>query len=288
MMATHCPNPACGYKLKWKDWRQNCPVCGTNVVYYNMEKRLEEEADRVETENAAVQKRMDRMKANLVGSPWAIARLVLLFLPLGALFLPLGRVELHAPFVSEAPVTLQAISIFSALAKLDVGALFALLGDRVFVGAFLWLTVALVLFVLTALACLAGLISAVFAGGPKALLRAVVISVTGAAAILGSGFSFLAFGNRLVKVVSNQLEFQLQWGCFVVAILFLAILAVNIYIKASGGIPVQYKPCFISGFPEEEVQTALAQGLTLDDMRRKLKAGGDEAGGVNGHVAQTN
>jgi len=85
-MATYCPNPSCNYKLKLTDWRQTCPKCGTNVLYYKMEERMLEEADRVETSSAAFQKKTDRAKAATVGSKLALTRFIMLFVPLFLLF----------------------------------------------------------------------------------------------------------------------------------------------------------------------------------------------------------
>ena len=45
-MAEYCPK--CNYKLKITDWRPECPKCGVNVMYYGIEDRLREEADKAE------------------------------------------------------------------------------------------------------------------------------------------------------------------------------------------------------------------------------------------------
>ena len=38
--------PKCGYKLKITDYKPECPSCGVNLMYYNMEERLAEDADK--------------------------------------------------------------------------------------------------------------------------------------------------------------------------------------------------------------------------------------------------
>jgi len=55
--------PKCGRKLTLFDWKPNCPNCGVNLVYYGMEERLLDEADKAEAEHARLQKRIDRLKA---------------------------------------------------------------------------------------------------------------------------------------------------------------------------------------------------------------------------------
>ena len=75
-----CPN--CGYKLKITDWRPECPKCGVNLMYFQMEERLRADADKAELEYAKSQPHYDRLKASIYGSRLAIIRLVCLVLPL--------------------------------------------------------------------------------------------------------------------------------------------------------------------------------------------------------------
>lgn len=44
--------PKCGQKLGLFYMKQNCPNCGVNIMYYNMEERLEEDAAKAEAEYA--------------------------------------------------------------------------------------------------------------------------------------------------------------------------------------------------------------------------------------------
>ncbi|MCL2299195.1 MAG: IBR domain-containing protein [Firmicutes bacterium] len=267
-MATYCPNPSCGYKLKLTDWKPNCPKCGTNILYYKMEERLLEEADRVETANAAFQKKADRAKAAVIGSNWAIARLVLLVLPLVTLFFPLGRVEMRIPFVEKAE-NLNAISIVMALTRLDFDALMGALGNAALKGAFLWYALAIVGFALVILAILAGLVTCWLARSPGGFKRAVAFFVMGMGGTALGAASLLQFGTKLSPVMPGALTTGITWyGTGAVAFSFLLIFAVNIYIKATGDIPVAHKQCYISGFPEEEVYANLEKGITLEDMRR--------------------
>ena len=81
-MASLCPK--CGRKLKLTDLKPQCPGCGTNLLYYKIEERLETDALNAEIEHAHTQKKLDRAKAAMVGSPLAIARLVLYVLIVAA------------------------------------------------------------------------------------------------------------------------------------------------------------------------------------------------------------
>ena len=48
--------PKCGVKLKLTDIKPICPKCGINLIYYGMEERLLEDADKAESEHARMQK----------------------------------------------------------------------------------------------------------------------------------------------------------------------------------------------------------------------------------------
>ena len=267
-MATYCPNPSCNYKLKLKDWRPNCPQCGTNILYYKMEERLVAEADKVETANAAFQKKADRARAAVIGNKWAIARLVLLVLPLLTLLLPLGRVAVSIPFV-EKTTTLNAIGIFTVLSGLDFGALLAMTGDPILKIPFTWLALAIVGLVLVVLAILGGLVTCWLARSPGGFKRTVLFFILGmTGTVLGTAALF-QFGMKLAPILPGAVSAEVTWyGVGAVALSFLLILGVNIAIRAMGDIPVQHKQCYISGFPEQEVLENLAKGITLDDMRR--------------------
>jgi len=267
-MATYCPNPGCEYKLRLIDWKPNCPKCGTNILYYKMEERLLAEADRVEAANAAFQKKADRAKAAVIGSKWAVARMVLLVLPLIMLFLPLGRVEMRLPFVDKAE-NLNAISIFMAITELDFDALMGALGNPALMMAFLWYALAIVGFVLVVLSILLGLVTCWLARSPGGFKRSIIFFAMGMGGTALAAVSLLQFGAGLSPVMPGAVSTQVTWyGTGAVALSFLLIFAVNIYIKATGDIPVAHKQCYISGFPEEEVYANQAKGITLEEMRR--------------------
>jgi len=288
-MATYCPNPACNYKLKLTDWKPNCPKCGTNILYYKMEERLLAEADQVETSSAAFQKKVDRAKAAVVGNNWAITRLVLLALPLFTLLLPLGRLEMSIPFVEKVAdkgVTLNAVSIVMGLIDLNFDALLGTLGDPLLKVPFMWYALAIVGFALVLLAILGGLATCWLARSPGGFKRTIAFFLLGMGGTVLGAASLLQFGAKLAPVMPGAVTTSVTWyGVGTVALSFLLILAINIYIKATGDIPVAHKQCYISGFPEEEVYAAQAKGLTLEDMRR-ARAEAEQAEAAEAEAAE--
>ena len=110
-MADFCPK--CNYKLKLTDWRPECPKCGVNVMYYGIEDRLREEADKAEYQHAKSQPKFDRLKFSLIGHPLSIVRLVLGLLPIVATLLPMGTVNYVLPYLEKhASVNLISIVMF--------------------------------------------------------------------------------------------------------------------------------------------------------------------------------
>ena len=106
--------PKCGYVLRLRDWREECPQCGVNMTYYNKEETLLQDADRAEIEFALFQPHMDRAKASFIGSPFTIARLVCSLLPAGALFLPLAKLQ-YTPLLENESVTFTVSQLIEVL-----------------------------------------------------------------------------------------------------------------------------------------------------------------------------
>ena len=90
--------PKCGAKLKKTDWRPNCWNCGVNIMYYGMEARLDEDAERAEKEFGKLYHMTAGIKTSFIGSKLAYARWILTLLCIGALFLPLVKINVTLPY----------------------------------------------------------------------------------------------------------------------------------------------------------------------------------------------
>lgn len=87
--------PKCGGEIGLFYMKEACPHCSVNLLYYNLDKRLEEDAAQAKKEVDAVNKFLNILKASSVASPLLIARLVLFFTPLASMCLPMyGEVSL--------------------------------------------------------------------------------------------------------------------------------------------------------------------------------------------------
>lgn len=54
--------PKCGKKLSFWYIKQNCPECGCDLLYYDMDKRLEEDAVKAEAEFEALERLLGKIK----------------------------------------------------------------------------------------------------------------------------------------------------------------------------------------------------------------------------------
>ncbi len=59
-MDNNCPK--CGKKLSIFYIKQNCPDCGCDLLYYNMDKKLEEDSEKAEVEYEALYRFIARFK----------------------------------------------------------------------------------------------------------------------------------------------------------------------------------------------------------------------------------
>lgn len=236
--------PKCGKKLRVADWRQNCPHCGVNMIYYGSNDRLMAETEAAEIEHAKFQPSIDRAKAAFFGSPQAIARVVLSVLPIGALFLPLLT-------TGEAGAAYNAIGVYQTVSEADLGGLanMALGGDK--------LPLALFCLLFSAVMILVCLICLVMSLGPRGKTRNLILNLllTGsgtAAAVLG-----VAAGGRL------------GIGGYLYLLLTAAITVYNL-ILAKKGLPVKHTVCLIGGLPSEEYFDLVASGASELEIRKRM------------------
>lgn len=85
-MSNKCPK--CNEKLSPFYMKQNCPKCNTNLVYYELDKRLQSDHEQAMKEQEAVDKMLNNIKISAFGGPLQIIRFVLMFSPLLWMCLP--------------------------------------------------------------------------------------------------------------------------------------------------------------------------------------------------------
>ena len=236
--------PKCGKKLRLYHWRPECPFCGVNMVYYKSNDRILAETEQAEIEHAHGQPRIDRAKAAFFGSPPAIARIVLSVLPLGALFLPLGKVGATDAF--------NVIGVYKAVdAAGGFGSVFGdTFGGNLSALSVLFLLVSLVLW-LVCLVCLP------MSLGKHGKARNLIVNL-------------LWFGSAAASAVNFALRIgTLQIGAFVYSGLILLLLVYNL-VLAKKGLPVKHTVCLIGGLPSDEYFKMKEDGVSELEIRKKM------------------
>ena len=115
--------PKCKHRLRLKDWKQICPYCGANIVLYDLQERLMQDADKTAVQYYYFQKKVDRVKAAYTGTKLAVVRLIASLLPLGPLFLPLINTVMTAPLPDHNGV-MSILDIYKIFGDADFGAVF--------------------------------------------------------------------------------------------------------------------------------------------------------------------
>ncbi|MBE6790674.1 MAG: hypothetical protein E7535_05720 [Ruminococcaceae bacterium] len=257
-MAEYCPK--CNYKLKLTDWRPECPKCGVNVMYYGIEDRLREEADRAEYQHAKSQPKYDRLKFSLIGHPLSIVRIVLGLLPIVATLLPMGTVNYVLPYLERnASVNLVSIITFIIDNGFDVDLILKALGsDLVGTGMIFW-AVSLVSLVLMVVLTLVGFFLLTLSAAPKGIVRNITIPVIGIVLATVSFVSYNLMINNLTEALPGIFTGTVNPAAYIVAVLlFAVIIAVNVIYKKKN-IQVKYKDVSEFLLPYNERPSTLAK-----------------------------
>lgn len=252
--------PKCGKHLKIKDWKQYCPYCGANIVIYDLQERLMQDADKAEVQYYHFQKKVDNVKAAFVGSPLAIARIFTSLIPAGPLFLPLIKAVFTSPF-EPAEGKFTFIDIYNNIDKL--GPITSLLSsgnksEFSFVIALIFFAISLITtvlhFILNTLAC-----------SPKGKIRNTVIDI-----IILATTVFSVLGIAIMDD-SGCVKATLGIGAY----LYLAAQLINTildFILLNKGIEVRHAQCYVGGIPIEEYFRMVDNGATHDEIRKEQYA----------------
>ena len=232
--------PKCGYKLRMNDIKPECPKCGVNLLYYNQQERLALDADKAEEEHINFQPKIDRIKFSFVGTKFAVARLILLFFPIGMLFLPLANISVNMPYHSfDMNVSVLNV-VMDVIMKLNFEVLLDMItgSDLIRVAAICY-ALSIVFILITAIFAILNIPMDALSSSPKGFKRNITLSVCGIIFTVFSIVSFLVFNSQLTSSFGAMYSGKLGIGAFLVIVGFLAIIAINIIIKKKN-IPVKY------------------------------------------------
>lgn len=154
--------PKCNKEISPFYMKENCPYCNVNLLYYNLEQRLEADEAQANREYDAMERFFDLLKLSSVSSPLLIIRLVVFFIPLGTLCLPVYG----------------DLSLITIITGLISGSLAA--GEVI---------LQLVSIALVVVMSLAVIIASLFSAGKHGFYRNMILSAVNAAAFAALGLA---------------------------------------------------------------------------------------------------
>ena len=249
--------PKCGRKLKLTDWRQHCPECGANIVVYDLQERLMQEADVAEVQYYHFQKKIDRVKASFIGTKPAVARIVTSLLPIGPLFLPLIKATFSPP-VDFPDGNVNLMTIVNHFGAINFDTVKALSGGEAWADSRL-LVAGAALFAVSVVLTLVHLILLTLACSPKGKVRNIIQDILILLTCIGSAVCFGIMGD------SGAVKASLAVGAYLYIILQIVNAAVDIAVLKQG-ISVPHKQCYVGGIPIEEY-FELEKTLSPEEIR---------------------
>lgn len=254
--------PKCGEHLRMADWKQHCPHCNCNIVLYDIQERLMQDADKAEIQHYHFQKKVNRMKAAFMGSKLAIARIFTSLIPIVAIVVPWLKGEFKEPFV-EFKGLLTLFSLPDMLESFDFDGILGLLNTDDGKTAFLFLAVALVLILLTMVLLLVRFGCLTMACGKRGKLRNYIFDIV--------MLAFCGIATALLMAVPENPYFSID---FVIApFVYLLLLGVNFGIDIAifkQGIEVKYEDCVVGGIPIDEYFKMLEDGVPQEEIRQEM------------------
>ena len=179
--------------------KQNCPKCGTNLVYYDLDKRLEQDHIQAMKEQEAVERALNNIKTSAFGGPLQITRFVLMFSPLLWMCLPMFKAN------DGGSVTLISVIMGIINGGFDFSN-----------PSYLFPFITMVCIILFSLAVI---ISSLFSMGKKALKRNTIFS----------GINLIVFFICNMLSVSN--DANTSYGAIIVVIVYVVEMLLHILVN---------------------------------------------------------
>ena len=254
--------PKCGEHLKLTDWKQHCPHCHCNIVVYDIQERLMQDADKAEVQRYYFQKKIDRMKASFVGSKLAVVRIFTSLIPLAAVVVPWLKGEFNVPFV-EFKGLFTLFTLTDMLDSLDINSILNILNTDDGKIPIILLAVSLVLLLLSAVLLLVRFGCLTMACSKRGKIRNYTFDIL--------TLVFCIVATVLLMVVPDNAYFNID---FVIApFVYLLLLGVNFGVDIAvykKGIEVKHEPCFVGGIPIEEYFKMVEDGVPQEEIRQEM------------------
>ncbi len=258
----NCPN--CGVHLKKTYWKPNCPNCNVNIFYNGMQERLAHDVETAEISLNKMYAVLDRVKASYIGSKLAIARIVLSLLPIGALFLPLAKLSVNVPFVSES-FSINAMTVYNAVSSMDFEGLLGMLSSPTLGTAVLMFALSIIFIALGAVVSFVGFILIFLSCAPKGIPRNLSFAGVALGSYALSGLFFVLSGSQFASVLGEGYSASLSFGYILLIIAALAPIVINLMIKKN---PIVVKSS-AEKRKKEIAEKAAKMAADMEEARKK-------------------
>ena len=252
--------PKCKEHLRLLDWKPNCPHCGANIVVYDLQERLMQEADAAEVQYYHFQKKVDRLKASFIGSKLSIVRIFTSLIPIAALFLPIVKINLSAPFESYSG-NMGILDIYNLFDKLDIGAFLTAIEMNSAAGLMFTLSVAGLL--LSVVVMLLHFLCNMLACSPKGKIRNYTLDIIFIVLVAASMGLFAFIPEN--PFVSGSLGI----GAFLYLVLVILNFIIDILVFREN-IEIKHAQCFVGGIPIEEYFEMVERGASPEELRAEM------------------
>ncbi len=252
--------PKCKEHLRLLDWKPNCPHCGANIVVYDLQERLMLEADAAEVQYYHFQKKVDRLKASFIGSKLSIVRIFTSLIPIAALFLPIVKINLSAPFEPYSG-NMGILDIYNLFDKLDIGAFLTAIEMNSAAGLMFTLSVAGLL--LSVVVMLLHFLCNMLACSPKGKIRNYTLDIIYLVLVIATMGVFAFIPEN--PFVSGSLGI----GAFLYLVLVILNFIIDILVFREN-IEIKHAQCFVGGIPIEEYFEMVERGVSPEDLRAEM------------------
>ncbi|MBQ6898152.1 MAG: hypothetical protein IJN70_04165 [Clostridia bacterium] len=252
--------PKCKEHLRLLDWKPNCPHCGANIVVYDLQERLMQEADAAEVQYYHFQKKVDRLKASFIGSKLSIVRIFTSLIPIAALFLPIVKINLSAPFEPYSG-NMGVLDIYNLFDKLDIGAFLTAIEMNSAAGLMFTLSVAGLL--LSVVVMLLHFLCNMLACSPKGKIRNYTLDIIFIVLVAASMGLFAFIPEN--PFVSGSLGI----GAFLYLVLVILNFIIDILVFREN-IEIKHAQCFVGGIPIEEYFEMVERGVSPEELRAEM------------------
>lgn len=251
--------PKCEKKLKITDWRPECPHCGINMLFYNNEDRLLDEAEFAEAEHAKFRKRIDNLKASYYKTKIVLARTIFSVIAFFSVCIPLVKLT--------GPGAVKYVNVITMYNYIDSAGTGRLIDGLKLFDPF---SVSFVAILLSVILVLLGLIFNSMSCGKLGRIRDIFFNILTIGSALLSVIEFLKFAQNVNTYFEAYTAGSLFFGIFFYLALIIAIFVINITLCIKG-IEVEYTECLIGGIPESEYFALKESGISKEEMRKKMK-----------------